>query len=67
MDTFQHIYQVLHLLLHPGHGLLGTNSKDKSVHVVVIERHFDLLRTDGRTDRGRRAEPFKELNHGGIK
>lgn len=53
--TLENIYQVLHLLLQSGHGLLGTNSKDKRVHVVIIKRHFDLLQTDGG------AEPFLNL------
>lgn len=42
----ENIYQVLHLLLKPGRGLLGAHSKHKSVHVVVIKSHFDLLQTN---------------------
>ena len=40
------IYQVLHLLLKPGHRFLGANSKHKSVHVLFIKSHFDLLQKD---------------------
>lgn len=47
-DAGQLIYQVLHLLLQPGHGLLGADGKHKSVHVVVVESHFDLLQTEER-------------------
>lgn len=49
VHVLQHIYQVLHLLLQPGHGLLSTNRKHKSVHVVIVESHFDLLQTEGRS------------------
>lgn len=40
------IYQVLHLLLKFGHGFLGAHSEHKSVHVLVIKSHFDLLQTN---------------------
>lgn len=40
------IYQVLHLLLQPRHGLLGAYGKHERVHVLVIQSHFDLLQND---------------------
>lgn len=47
------IYQVLHLLLKPGHGLLRADGKHKGVHVLVIKCHFDLLQTDRQTSLAR--------------
>lgn len=43
------IHQVLHLLLQPSHGSLRAHSKDESVHVFVVKRHFDLLQRKTRT------------------
>lgn len=40
------IYQVLHLLLQPCHGLLGAHGKHERVHVLVIQSHLDLLQNE---------------------
>ena len=39
-------YQVLHVLLHLRHGLLGAHGEHKRVHVVIVQRDFNLLRTE---------------------